>query len=183
MVCYWLLVFARVCSCLLVFARGCSCLLVFASVCSCLLVLASVCSCLLVFARVCSCLLLFARVCSRLFVFACVVCVMSIQVVFFQAEDGIRDSPVMEFRRVLFRSVAAIVPLSFADRYQKWKCASAIQDYQNNTTRFLVVRSHRANEQLDFSRKKTSLLVEFQEDRSEERRVGKECRSRWAPYH
>ena len=62
--------------------------------------------------------------------------------------------------------VAAIVPLSFADRYQKWKCASAIQDYQNNTTRFLVVRSRQANEQLDFSRKKTSLLVEFQEDRS-----------------
>ena len=53
--------------------------------------------------------------------------------------------------------VAAIVPLSFADRYQKWKCASAIQDYQNNTTRFLVVRSRQANEQLDFSRKKTSL--------------------------
>src|SRR5260370_39181398 len=26
-------------------------------------------------------------------------------------------------------------------------------------------------------------LVEVQEDRSEERRVGKECRSRWSPYH
>ena len=64
------------------------------------------------------------------------------------------------------KPVAAIVPLSFADRYPKWKCASAIQDYQNNTTRFLVVRSRQANEQLDFSRKKTSLLVEFQEDRS-----------------
>ncbi len=64
------------------------------------------------------------------------------------------------------KPVAAIVPLSFADKYQKWKCASAIQDYQNNTTRFLVVRSRQANEQLDFSRKKTSLLVEFQEDRS-----------------
>ena len=62
--------------------------------------------------------------------------------------------------------VAAIVPLSFADKYPKWKCSSAIQDYQNNTTRFLIVRSRHANEQLDFSRKKTSLLVEFQEDRS-----------------
>ena len=26
-------------------------------------------------------------------------------------------------------------------------------------------------------------LIEMQIDRSEERRVGKECRSRWSPYH
>ena len=26
-------------------------------------------------------------------------------------------------------------------------------------------------------------LVHFYRDRSEERRVGKECRSRWSPYH
>ena len=26
-------------------------------------------------------------------------------------------------------------------------------------------------------------LAERDEDRSEERRVGKECRSRWSPYH
>ena len=25
--------------------------------------------------------------------------------------------------------------------------------------------------------------AEFENDRSEERRVGKECRSRWSPYH
>ncbi len=64
------------------------------------------------------------------------------------------------------KAVAAIVPLSFADDNQQWKCASAIQDYQNNTTRFLVVRLRKATEQPDFSREKTSLLVEFQEDRS-----------------
>ena len=27
------------------------------------------------------------------------------------------------------------------------------------------------------------LLYEFEDGRSEERRVGKECRSRWSPYH
>ena len=27
------------------------------------------------------------------------------------------------------------------------------------------------------------LPFEFKKDRSEERRVGKECRSRWSPYH
>ena len=32
----------------------------------------------------------------------------------------------------------------------------------------------------DYSKPKFYALVEF---RSEERRVGKECRSRWSPYH
>ena len=27
------------------------------------------------------------------------------------------------------------------------------------------------------------VIVDFWADRSEERRVGKECRSRWSPYH
>src|SRR5258707_12692274 len=31
--------------------------------------------------------------------------------------------------------------------------------------------------------KALSVLVEFNANRSEERRVGKECRSRWSPYH
>ena len=48
-------------------------------------------------------------------------------------------------------SVAAIVPVSFAEENQKWKHAYGIQDYQNNTTRFLVVRSRRLDEQLNFS--------------------------------
>ena len=30
---------------------------------------------------------------------------------------------------------------------------------------------------------KTELLRQFCENRSDERRVGKECRSRWSPYH
>ena len=64
------------------------------------------------------------------------------------------------------KALAAIVPASFADSYPEWKVASGIQDYHNNTTRFLVVRPRRENEQHDFSRKKTSLFVEFQEDRS-----------------
>src|SRR3712207_9114924 len=31
--------------------------------------------------------------------------------------------------------------------------------------------------------KGAKVMEEFQPDRSEERRVGKECRSRWSPYH
>ena len=64
------------------------------------------------------------------------------------------------------KALAAIVPASFADSYPEWKVASGIQDYHNNTTRFLVVRPRRDNEEHDFLRKKTSLYVEFQEDRS-----------------
>jgi len=64
------------------------------------------------------------------------------------------------------KPVAAIVPATFAQENSKWRKASAIQDYQNNTTRFLVVRSRKSDEQLDYSRKKTSLLVEFLDDRS-----------------
>ena len=63
-------------------------------------------------------------------------------------------------------ALAAIVPASFADSYPEWKVANGIQDYHNNTTRFLVVRPRQENEEHDFSRKKTSLYVEFQEDRS-----------------
>ena len=33
------------------------------------------------------------------------------------------------------------------------------------------------------SRKLTKLLQDRDSERSEERRVGKECRSRWSPYH
>jgi len=64
------------------------------------------------------------------------------------------------------KPVAAIVPSTFAQEYFKWSKSTAIQDYKNNTTRFLVVRSRLADEQFDYSRKKMSLLVEFQEDRS-----------------
>ena len=63
-------------------------------------------------------------------------------------------------------ALAAIVPSSLANSYPEWKVASGIQDYHNNTTRFLVVRPRQENEEHDFSRKKTSLYVEFQEDRS-----------------
>ena len=64
------------------------------------------------------------------------------------------------------KGLAAIVPASFADSYPEWKVASGIQDYHNNTTRFLIVRPRRENEEHDFLRKKTSLYIEFQEDRS-----------------
>jgi len=35
----------------------------------------------------------------------------------------------------------------------------------------------------DYSNRAIDLAVELGRARSEERRVGKECRSRWSPYH
>ena len=78
-------------------------------------------------------------------------------------DSGIQFLQAMKSDR---EALAAIVPASFADAYTEWKVASGIQDYHNNTTRFLVVRPRLENEQYDFSRKKTSLYIEFQEDRS-----------------
>ena len=40
-----------------------------------------------------------------------------------------------------------------------------------------------ANEVTNWNRIAANTLVAFPPARSEERRVGKECRSRWSPYH
>ena len=41
-----------------------------------------------------------------------------------------------------------------------------------------------ANELLQFDNGMEAIVMNLEEDnRSEERRVGKECRSRWSPYH
>jgi prephenate dehydratase len=60
---------------------------------------------------------------------------------------------------------AAIVPIEFGAGHPDLVVAEDIQTYPNNTTRFLVIRRARAEEGYDFSRGKTSLLVEPNEDR------------------
>ena len=62
-------------------------------------------------------------------------------------------------------SVAAIVPVSFAMKHPQYLFAENIQDFKNNTTRFLLVKSRGELRDYDFTRKKTALFVEFQEDR------------------
>ena len=62
-------------------------------------------------------------------------------------------------------SVAAIVPVSFAMKHPQYLFAENIQDFKNNTTRFLLVKSRGELQDYDFTRKKTALFVEFQEDR------------------
>src|SRR5256885_15903588 len=60
------------------------------------------------------------------------------------------------------QGTAAIAGETAADVYGLKLLATEIEDRDDNTTRFFVVG---------------------RKVRSEERRVGKECRSRWSPYH
>src|SRR5256885_2649575 len=79
-------------------------------------------------------------------------------VFFFQAEDGIRDYKVTGVQ-------TCALPISAVVQRQH----SAAEDS-------VVLRDHIGN--LDVPRS-----ANRRGERSEERRVGKECRSRWSPYH
>ena len=61
---------------------------------------------------------------------------------------------------------AAIVPINLVEEHQDFVVAQDIQDYPNNTTRFVVVRKREDKEQLDFRQRKTSLFIEFETDRA-----------------
>src|SRR5256885_11655766 len=99
---------------------------------------------------------------------------------FFQAEDGIRDVAGLEFRRVLFRSRAGdgkvqevILATSFTAEGEATAHAisEALKARGIHVTR--LARGVPIGSELEY--------VDL--GRSEERRVGKECRSRWSPYH
>src|SRR3712207_9012804 len=91
---------------------------------------------------------------------------------FFQAEDGIRDIGVTGVQTCalpiydLLRDVA--LNLLWVNRY-------AITMYEKRPTRWRDVPRRRDDLFLP--------VLQPWEGRSEERRVGKECRSRWSPYH
>ena len=61
---------------------------------------------------------------------------------------------------------AAIIPINLVEEHQDFVVAQDIQDYPNNTTRFVVVRKREDKEQLDFRQRKTSLFIEFETDRA-----------------
>src|SRR5215470_9807940 len=75
-------------------------------------------------------------------------------VFFFQAEDGIRDATVTGVQ-------TCALPISLRGEYRRPRAAPA--------RRVLSIRQPGG--------------PVLRRTRSEERRVGKECRSRWSPYH
>src|SRR5207249_5597601 len=98
---------------------------------------------------------------------------------FFQAEDGIRDRNVTGFRRVLFRSLVM--------KYARGQVPRDLGHYSPESaysfSLYGTPEYFTAPQQLTtgtFPPPTWTLPVEQREDvRSEERRVGKECRRRW----
>src|SRR5688572_31738283 len=83
---------------------------------------------------------------------------------FFQAEDGIRDLTVTGVQ-------TCALPI-----FDSSDCAPKPPSMPHSTRRPLPVGVH-GNEVHEY-RSPSNVAI-----RSEERRVGKECRSRWSPYH
>src|SRR5260370_6542080 len=91
---------------------------------------------------------------------------------FFQAEDGIRDSSVTGVQTCAL----PISPLLLIWR----RLVRAASEYHHNQEMYLPgFRTDRDRRDRSIYRPITSCGSW----RSEERRVGKECRSRWSPYH
>src|SRR3712207_7345913 len=97
------------------------------------------------------------------------------QYFFFQAEDGIRDIGVTGVQ-------TCALPIYGTTIYNDYKNNSIKDDIVAMTKEGkLLVGKHTVNE---LKEKNVTDAVSFGPAlRSEERRVGKECRSRWSPYH
>ena len=66
-------------------------------------------------------------------------------------------------------------------------CDKELVEYEKGSVEIVVERGdawlHDFPLFLGIKRKNPPQIAVWIEDRSEERRVGKECRSRWSPYH
>src|SRR5256885_3609947 len=81
-------------------------------------------------------------------------------VFFFQAEDGIRDYKVTGVQTCAL-PISIDIVLEWSERHGELS----------------------SDENLSLMLELLLLMLELSGTRSEERRVGKECRSRWSPYH
>src|SRR2546430_3782670 len=93
---------------------------------------------------------------------------------FFQAEDGIRDLTVTGVQ-------TCALPI--------WRVVNSLDAFEERfILRDLIVEGgefggHLALHHLEIRRRHRAAPNAINGGRSEERRVGKECRSRWSPYH
>src|SRR5258708_28383697 len=94
---------------------------------------------------------------------------------FFQAEDGIRDDLVTGVQTcALPISFVRIVPPHFLHRGPLIKNGATVSGAGNEVGQF---------ERMSHINASRTMAIPPRRRRSEERRVGKECRSRWSPYH
>ena len=99
---------------------------------------------------------------------------------FFQAEDGIRD-------RLVTGVQTCALPISFPLEVRKLN-KSDVEDKVKKALDMVELGAfgNRMPLQLSGGQQQRVALARalvFEPRRSEERRVGKECRSRWSPYH
>src|SRR3712207_7538439 len=67
--------------------------------------------------------------------------------------------------------------------YATWWVRQAVQRAVADKGRTIRVPVHMGDKIRKMARAYNELTTELSRERSEERRVGKECRSRWSPYH
>src|SRR2546422_4633793 len=100
-------------------------------------------------------------------------------ILFFQAEDGIRDVAVTGVQTCALPIFARAAQASVVSR--AWRGSKSARP---SLPRHLHLRGPRTRPRMDHpSRLRPAGLPALRVFRSEERRVGKECRSRWSPYH
>src|SRR2546426_3808640 len=97
---------------------------------------------------------------------------------FFQAEDGIRDYKVTGSSDVCSSDLAYRPRLSRLPRE-----SDAVRRIRAAAGKGAVVDTLLADLASQASIRQVASKALAQYPRSEERRVGKECRSRWSPYH
>src|SRR3712207_8924447 len=93
---------------------------------------------------------------------------------FFQAEDGIRDIGVTGVQTCALPILGPISKKNQRMGMQMWECKFARPHWKPVCLFYCEVKHSVAT----WVRSHMAVLL-----RSEERRVGKECRSRWSPYH
>src|SRR5256886_7822349 len=97
--------------------------------------------------------------------------------VFFQAEDGIRDLTVTGVQ------TCALPISSVTAAAEKPRSAGLPKVYIFWDDSNIFISGQRFVERKDGLISGLDVRIDFNNLRSEERRVGKECRSRWSPYH
>src|SRR2546430_5293206 len=94
---------------------------------------------------------------------------------FFQAEDGIRDLTVTGVQ-------TCALPISRGNRADGWRGAGGRAGAISGRDRAQRVRGP-TGDRIGGEPSGRRERIRGRAGRSEERRVGKECRSRWSPYH
>src|SRR2546430_11042674 len=95
---------------------------------------------------------------------------------FFQAEDGIRDLTVTGVQTCALPIYKAFICFEDLGEFRKDYVKEVLEDEIGE----LTVLDQEVIESLE---QHEILSADISSQRSEERRVGKECRSRWSPYH